>query len=821
MYYGDEDDDPYAPRIGPAAMPSPRSRFAPYYSGRANTFEDYLEEFEGRAYDCALTDPQRVDVIIRYVAPSLRDFWRSLNGYRSHDWPLFRQSLINVFGSTTPRPQVMRQRLLNYVQDSSRTRMDCEDDVLQYYRQFLCYSAPLVHAGHLTEEDRNAAFWYGFHPEDCKVLWPRLLGKNPFQPSDVPFHFEDVFVCTRGAFAYGSPFPPWLHEQQVQSSSVRCERPVAKHGSRDTYSLREMSRAVASNAETTTTRDELPPSLQSSFTRLPPSSSPSISESQHTQAPSMTIDQPETASTLSTTLRPSASFPTLSHTSLLARSATDSDPLFTSTPPASSPTSSTFLPSVTEDQSEPELAPALFASVPTLPSTPSHVHSAINNFASTPPSSSPTSSTCLPSVTEEQPSSEPEPMPSITPASIFTSTPPCSSSSTFLPSPASVQSSMNSQLEPEPALSSEPLIPPRVPEIASTSHSSSSVPLTNFEYLPSAMVDQPEFEPEHASLSSITPTSPFLPTPPVALEFIADDVPELSSSLPTSQSASLASSSTPLPSGQSFELRVLAQSSACELESSTPSPAVDVAPLSSESTEFSESESSQGEPIAFLLALLEAPPNAPISPCSTQPQQLPEIKMIDSISSPLDITPAFVLSTTRLGHQAPLIYEAPSTLAPHLSHPSPPLLLSRSGLARFNFAFVFVTAAVLASILNISATVSTFARKFQSKIEDFGNNQIGTFNTSSRDVFAQRLRLGQYTPHARRLVFDPGGSAFAPDLGTRRLSQAQVEDMRQFLLLHHARHRPPPFPFHQPSHRFRPRRCRVCVRAGTRRLGDV
>ncbi|KAH9019040.1 hypothetical protein EDB84DRAFT_628651 [Lactarius hengduanensis] len=41
-------------------------------SFRVDSFEDFLGEFEGLAYDCALTDPQRVDVIVRYVEPSIR-----------------------------------------------------------------------------------------------------------------------------------------------------------------------------------------------------------------------------------------------------------------------------------------------------------------------------------------------------------------------------------------------------------------------------------------------------------------------------------------------------------------------------------------------------------------------------------------------------------------------------------------------------------------------------------------------------------------------------------------------------------------------------
>jgi hypothetical protein len=86
----------------------------------------------------------------------------------------------------------MKEKLRSYVQDSSGRRMDRVDDILLYYRQFLCYSAPVVHTGHLSTEERDAMFWSGFHPNHREDLRPRLLAKNPFRPHDIPFHFEDV-----------------------------------------------------------------------------------------------------------------------------------------------------------------------------------------------------------------------------------------------------------------------------------------------------------------------------------------------------------------------------------------------------------------------------------------------------------------------------------------------------------------------------------------------------------------------------------------------------------------------------------------------------
>ncbi|KAH9010335.1 hypothetical protein EDB85DRAFT_2161436 [Lactarius pseudohatsudake] len=836
MYY-DDDDDPYAPRIGPAAMPSPRSKFAPYYSGCADSFEDFVEEFEALAYDCALTDPQRVDMIIRYVDPSIREFWKSLNGYRSRDWPLFRQSLVTIFGNPIPRHQIMRQKLHSHVQDSSRRRMDCEDDVSQYYRQFLCYSAPLVHTGHLSEEERDAAFWYGFHPEDRKVVWPRLLGKNPLQPPDVPFHFEDVFDCARAAFAYDNYFPsPWSHAKQFEPLSLRREQPVVEPIPRDTYSFRAVTRAAASNGETTPDDGDLSPSSSPFSHSTPDSDLPhsliSPSESPYTQAPSVTVDQPETAPTLSTTLRPSASFPTPYHASSLAPSAAD---------------------------------------IPEISST--------HPLSSTAPTPSPTSSTCLPSVAEEQPEPETESIPSITPAFTFALTPP--SSSTFLPSPA--RSAMNNQPESEHEAASTSMSVPLLSLPLSTLHPLSSVSSTlllsasptpfhthslarsdaeissirllssimpastmpsissDFEYLSSATVDQPAptlsstppssssisptFVPsatEHQSEPESAPTLlPSIPTPPSSpshvhsainnlastppsssptsspcLPSITDDQPDEPepvltasfSSLPTlevsrSPEISLGSLPVALSPGQPFKSLPSEapgrSSKSCELES-TPASAVDIAPLPvSTESPVELSESSLYEPLPILPAPLGTSMTVLVLPNSSLPQRPPRIKTLNSVSSSLEVTSAPTSPATPSVPQPrePLmVYEVMPTLTLHLPLASPSSTPSRSGLAYFNFAFALVSTALVSTLINVSKALSTHSRKLWSKYEDFGNSQIATLNTSSHDVVTQQSRLGQYTPRAARLVFDPGGQPSSVQVS--RLPSAH-EDVRK------------------------------------------
>ncbi|KAH9175213.1 hypothetical protein EDB89DRAFT_1904087 [Lactarius sanguifluus] len=250
----------------------------------------------------------------------------------------------------------------------------------------------------------------------------------------------------------------------------------------------------------------------------------------------------------------------------------------------------------------------LFAAVPMLTSTPTHVHSATDygtTFAPTP-----------------------------------------LSSPTFLPSPVSMRSAMNSQPEPEPALSSAPLIPlsiDHVPEIASTL---SSVSLTNFECLPSEMV-KPKYEPEHVPLSLSTLTSPSLSAP-----LLADDVRTLSS-VPLPEISTL--DSMPLilspdqSSSSSGSLGHLSRPR--KLESSTPASAADVVTLSHPELSLS----SLDETIPLLLAQHEASVTVPTPRHSTPSQQPPRIKMLGSESFPLEIalpitSPRFGISATLFTH---------------------------------------------------------------------------------------------------------------------------------------------------------------------------
>ncbi|KAH8977366.1 hypothetical protein EDB86DRAFT_1205448 [Lactarius hatsudake] len=793
MYYGYNH-----PRIGPTAMPSPSSKCAPYYSGRRDTFEEFLAHFEALADDHVLSDAQRVKAIVCYMAPSVREILRSVDGFCSRDWSHFRQFLVDVFG--IPHHLVARQKLLDFVQNSSRKRMFCEDDVLQYYRQFSNLTAPIFHTRHLSKVERDAAFWCGFHPKDRSTLRPALLAKYPYQPHDEPFPFDDVLSCARAAFAYHDPFPSWSQEKPYNPQKVRREQPAVEHVSRDTYGFRLAPHAVASNAETTPS-NPLSPSQLTTDPQFPFPSSVSRSELYHT---SETAPMPSTPpSSLPRPIPSSASYS-------LAPSVTDDDSELTFMPAASSILSAVLEspPSpmrwTTEDHLEPDPVPSTVPISHSLLLTPSLAPSATNDnskLMSAPPSESSTSTSPLdlvrpPSLTQlaTDVHSETEPelaftspdsrLPSLSSPTVSESQlSHATADSQLEPIPASPVSPPASLALPSPALLHTPqLALPLIddkPEPLSMHPSPQPVPLTSL-MIPSLELHSTPSPSEIPSLEIAS--SPKSPSPPL------DYVLATSTVVVDSDTVPLSSPERPPSSLSDVELSLSAPLKFSPSVTILPCPSpIDSTPTTPPGLLKSSPNSSITSPSQCLLRLS---PNSLITPPSLSPLEATQLTTFGPISPPLVVPPDVIilphpppsLSPQRpprlmlIGSQTftPLNSppSAPSTQPVHqmsipVDLPFTPLQIvsfcspshSGPGLAHVNFPLPFSIPSI--SVSDLGKTLSTHAHELQSKREDLAGSRSDAAKT--RDVFAYRFQLGQYTPHLPSFVFDPGGLASALD----------------------------------------------------------
>ncbi|KAF8487080.1 hypothetical protein DFH94DRAFT_797347, partial [Russula ochroleuca] len=96
---------------------------------------DFLQEYEFLADDDGLTDQEKVETILRYTPLAIRRVWRTLDGFRTGDWEIFRATLETMYPDRASR--YSRKALKDFVNTSAKSRMRTEDDVITYYRHFL------------------------------------------------------------------------------------------------------------------------------------------------------------------------------------------------------------------------------------------------------------------------------------------------------------------------------------------------------------------------------------------------------------------------------------------------------------------------------------------------------------------------------------------------------------------------------------------------------------------------------------------------------------------------------------------------------------
>src|SRR6266850_2016685 len=204
---------------GPATMPSARSKTAPFFSGNIdNPIEDFLQEYEELADSYRLNSRQKVETVIQYVAQSQRDIWKSLEGYINHDWVDLCCDLRDEYVDPTPQGRYSKQKLQDYTNRRARHQIEDEEDVLKYYRVFNRLSKPLLDSDRITTGEWNAAFWRGFHPDDRKALYERLIAKKPDMPRGRAFDYKDVLSIARAIFSGDDDF--YLQEPPPLSSPL-------------------------------------------------------------------------------------------------------------------------------------------------------------------------------------------------------------------------------------------------------------------------------------------------------------------------------------------------------------------------------------------------------------------------------------------------------------------------------------------------------------------------------------------------------------------------------------------------------------------------
>jgi hypothetical protein len=192
---------------GIAAMPPARSKTAPRFSGKIDIpIEDFLKEYEELADGCGLTQHQKVETILRYVDTSQRHIWTSLPGFVTCDWDDLCRELCKEYISPSTQGRYSKQKLMELANSSAELPIEEEADIINYHRNFNTLSKPLLEAGRITEGERNAIFWHGFHPDDHRALQECLIAKQPDKPNREAYDLQDVLQTAMAIFSGDDDF---------------------------------------------------------------------------------------------------------------------------------------------------------------------------------------------------------------------------------------------------------------------------------------------------------------------------------------------------------------------------------------------------------------------------------------------------------------------------------------------------------------------------------------------------------------------------------------------------------------------------------------
>jgi len=194
---------------GLATMPGPHSADTPFFSKSSNiSFTDFMHEYHTLATANSLTNAEKVKTILRYISLDLRKFWKSVNGYTTGDWAAFSMALEAMYLDTSAATRLTKKALQDLLYNTSRSHMTNEEDVMDYYREFLELTNPLCTAQQLSKEDRDAKFFKGFHHDDREILSGRLFSMKPNHPQDKPYKLGDVFKAAQSYFSNAQFYRP-------------------------------------------------------------------------------------------------------------------------------------------------------------------------------------------------------------------------------------------------------------------------------------------------------------------------------------------------------------------------------------------------------------------------------------------------------------------------------------------------------------------------------------------------------------------------------------------------------------------------------------
>jgi hypothetical protein len=186
----------------PILMPGPNSSKAPAFSGEISDLVDYLDHFEYLATLCDLTEAEKCKWLVRYTDLRTKRFWICLSGYESRDFDAFKKSILSEYPMAENGLYYTVRDLGRIVSSTTDSDISTEDDLMEYYHEFISVAYWLVRNDKISCRERDRYFWKGLPLSTRCAIDQWLIGRDADYNRDEVPDFEKVLKAGRSMFSF-------------------------------------------------------------------------------------------------------------------------------------------------------------------------------------------------------------------------------------------------------------------------------------------------------------------------------------------------------------------------------------------------------------------------------------------------------------------------------------------------------------------------------------------------------------------------------------------------------------------------------------------
>ncbi|KAF8060232.1 hypothetical protein FPV67DRAFT_1377924, partial [Lyophyllum atratum] len=136
-------------------MPVPGTKRAPYFDGKdPSELLEFFDEFDELAKDCALTNAEKVKMVVKYANTKTKKFWASLPGYEEQAYATLKNKILDTYPGAKKGERYTRKDLERIIRRYEAHRIKTEADIIGYYQEFRPVAVTLETDGQISANEK-------------------------------------------------------------------------------------------------------------------------------------------------------------------------------------------------------------------------------------------------------------------------------------------------------------------------------------------------------------------------------------------------------------------------------------------------------------------------------------------------------------------------------------------------------------------------------------------------------------------------------------------------------------------------------------------